>query len=275
MRRSRYTETTTTMNVRGCVLNTWRKRDQKVQKTLKGVCDYSLLPTSFQYNTAREMRIKAQGFSLPWSISIFLCGSILSHTHTRPQTHTHKSNPSIPLLYHLHLPDSDVWEVFLAFLSQSSSFYFNSDPWPLSFSFRPSPSSLLINTLITFSFRSTDFNTYYYGPIRYCSLHPNVWEHYYFIWSPKGSKHTHSQAHIDTDRKDFSVNRVNQDPAEKPHCYSFPLPLWIVGMQNITSMSIVNTLTYLGKMLLRSIFNYRSCWDLTSVSESEWPKLLE
>lgn len=40
--------------------------------------------------------------------------------------------------------------------------------------------SLVIKILITFSFRSSDFNTYYHGPVKYCSLHPKIWAHYYF-----------------------------------------------------------------------------------------------
>lgn len=79
-----------------------REYKKCLKKHTKGfVCDYGLPPTSFQHNTAREMRIKAQSFCLPRSISIFLCGSILSlplsHTHTHIQsTYSPSASPPSP-----------------------------------------------------------------------------------------------------------------------------------------------------------------------------------
>lgn len=137
------------------------------------------------FNTTQRERweLECKVFlSFSWSISVSLCNLIHTHTHTH--------SPSITLYLFHHGVFKPIQEVFLASLAQPSSFYIYMYHCSLSVFLHL---SLLIKCPITFSFRSADFNTYYHGPIKYCSLHPQTWEHYYFTWSLRRSQCTHTR----------------------------------------------------------------------------------
>lgn len=174
-----------------------------MHKNHSRVCMITACPLPL-FNTTqlkrRELECKVF-LSVSWSISISLC--VWEHTLT------HSSNPSIPLPHHDGLKTHSTFFFYFSVSDLLVSFYFclYQCPFSLSLSF-----SLVIKTLITFSFRSSDFNTYYHGPIKYCSLHPKIWAHYYFTWSPRGRRHT--QTHIYTGFY-IIINQLNKGSVEK------------------------------------------------------------
>lgn len=140
-------------------------------------------PTSFQYNTARERRIRVQSISfscslslsLSRSISISLCFNTHKYTHPHQSIHLFPSLITSISLIMMFLKPIQGFFLLLFWLSPLSlNLFLPVSIHSLRFSLSLSPSFFVVKSLITFSFRSSDFNTYYHGPVKYCSLHPKI-----------------------------------------------------------------------------------------------------
>lgn len=171
-----------------CRQQTWKKRSESTKYTAGCVWFWPAQP-----------RVHTPFFNTPqlgrWELKCKVVLPLLIHLNLSLWVNfvhfTQRINPSALLLPSPPSPLSWYLRGIFRFLCLSHfSCYFSLDQWPLT----PYP-LLLINTLITFTFRSTDFNTYYYDPIKYCSFNLHVGEHYYFIWNPRGRQSSHTCIH--------------------------------------------------------------------------------